>query len=168
MTLLFSDRLNHASIVDGIILSRAEHYRYRHNDVEHLDYLLRKHDGHRRKLIVTDTVFSMDGDAAPLLELVKLKHQYGALLMVDEAHASGLYGSEGQGLCHALGIHQEVDVLMGTFSKAFGVYGAYICGDEVLIRYLLNKTRSLIYSTGHKFEIENFSAVTPLLIEQDF
>ncbi|TRY25744.1 8-amino-7-oxononanoate synthase [Brevibacillus sp. LEMMJ03] len=145
---VFSDRLNHASIVDGIILSRARHYRYRHNDPEHLEHLLKKHAGHRRALIVTDAVFSMDGDAAPLRELVELKARYGAMLMVDEAHAGGVRGRRGEGLCHELGLHDQVDVIMGTFSKAFGVYGAYVCADRVLIDYLVTKTRPLIYSTG--------------------
>ncbi|MED4583832.1 8-amino-7-oxononanoate synthase [Brevibacillus choshinensis] len=145
---VFSDRLNHASIVDGIVLSRAEHYRYRHNDTEHLEYLLKQHRNARRKLIVTDTVFSMDGDTAPLAELVALRDRYGALLMVDEAHAGGVLGERGEGLSHELGLHNEVDVIMGTFSKAFGAYGAYICADQSVIRYLTSKARSLIYSTA--------------------
>ncbi|WP_139491080.1 8-amino-7-oxononanoate synthase [Brevibacillus dissolubilis] len=145
---VFSDKLNHASIVDGIILSRADHYRYRHNDMEHLEHLLQKHGNARRKLIVTDSIFSMDGDHAPILELTRLRDQYDALLMVDEAHGSGVYGEQGEGLCHALGVHEQVDVLMGTCSKAFGTYGAYICADHILIRYLLNKSRPLIYTTG--------------------
>lgn len=145
---VFSDRLNHASIVDGIVLSRAEHYRYRHNDTEHLEYLLKRHGNARRKLIVTDTVFSMDGDTAPLADLVALRDRYGALLMVDEAHAGGVLGEHGEGLCHDLGLHSEVDVIMGTFSKAFGSYGAYICADQSVTRYLTSKARSLIYSTA--------------------
>ncbi|TQK62999.1 8-amino-7-oxononanoate synthase [Brevibacillus sp. AG162] len=145
---VFSDRLNHASIVDGIVLSRAEHFRYRHNDMEHLEFLLKKHQDARRKWIVTDSIFSMDGDKAPLLELVQLREHYDAMLMVDEAHAGGVRGEEGQGLCHELGIAGQVDVLMGTFSKAFGVYGAYVCADEFIIRYLMTKARSLVYSTA--------------------
>ncbi|WNR44938.1 8-amino-7-oxononanoate synthase [Paenibacillus roseipurpureus] len=145
---VFSDGLNHASIVDGVILSRAEHARYRHNDLNHLRALLEKHRDKRRKLIVTDAIFSMDGDAARLSELVRLKREYGAMLMVDEAHGSGIYGRQGQGYCHALGLHDEVDVHMGTFSKAFGVYGAYVCGTHTLIEWLVNKARTLIYSTA--------------------
>lgn len=145
---VFSDRLNHASIVDGIVLSRAEHVRYRHNDWEHLAFLMEKHQGTKRKWIVTDSLFSMDGDKAPLLELIKLRERYGAFLMVDEAHAGGVRGERGQGLCHELGIASKVDVLMGTFSKAFGVYGAYVCADQVVIRHLRSKARSLIYSTA--------------------
>lgn len=145
---VFSDRLNHASIVDGIGWSRAEHARYRHNDMEHLRWLLGKYRGARRKLIVTDAVFSMDGDAARLQELAELKREHGALLMVDEAHSGGLYGPYGEGLGHALGVNRDVDVHMGTFGKAFGVYGAYVCGSETLIRWLTNKARPLIYSTA--------------------
>lgn len=145
---VFSDQLNHASIVDGTILSRAELARYRHNDMEHLRFLLNKYREKRRKLIVTDAVFSMDGNQAPLHELVLLKHEYGAMLMVDEAHSGGIYGGRGEGLCHELGVQDEVDVHMGTFSKSFGVYGAYVCGSRTLIRWLINKARPLIYSTA--------------------
>jgi 8-amino-7-oxononanoate synthase len=145
---VFSDRLNHTSMIDGITLSRAEHARYRHNDMEHLRLLLNKHRGARRKLIVTDAVFSMDGDKALLHELVALKHEYGAMLMVDEAHSGGVYGARGEGLCHETGVQEDVDVHMGTFSKAFGVYGAYVCGSRTLKRWLVNKARPIIYSTA--------------------
>ncbi|SFL36884.1 8-amino-7-oxononanoate synthase [Paenibacillus sp. 1_12] len=145
---VFSDQLNHASIVDGIILSRAEHARYRHNDMEHLRSLLQRYQDKRRKLIVTDAVFSMDGDQAPLLELASIKREYGAMLMVDEAHSGGIYGLRGEGLCHELGMQNDVDIHMGTFSKSFGVYGAYICGTHTLIRWLVNKARPFIYSTA--------------------
>ncbi|MGF9713290.1 8-amino-7-oxononanoate synthase [Paenibacillus sp. JMULE4] len=145
---VFSDRLNHASIVDGIVLSRAEHVRYRHRDLDHLETLLRKADTGSKKLIVTDSIFSMDGSIAPLRELVELKDRYGAMLMVDEAHSGGLYGEQGQGLVHELGLTERVEIQMGTFSKAYGGYGAYIAGDEVLKQYLVNKARSFIYTTA--------------------
>lgn len=145
---VFSDKLNHASITDGIVFSRAQHARYRHNDMDHLKSLLTKYRDKQRKLIVTDAMFSMDGDQARLHELVELKREFGAMLMVDEAHSGGIYGSEGEGLCRQLGVHGEVDIHMGTFSKAFGVYGAYICGSRQLIRLLVNKSRPLIYSTA--------------------
>lgn len=145
---VFSDKLNHASIVDGVMLSGAEHARYRHNDMEHLRALLQKHRDKRRKLIVTDAVFSMDGDHARLRELASLKREYGAILMIDEAHSGGVYGQRGEGLCHELGLQDEVDVHIGTFSKAFGLYGAYVCGSRTLIRWLVNKARPLIYSTA--------------------
>lgn len=145
---VFSDQFNHASIVDGIVLSRAEHARYRHNDMEHLRYLLKRHQDKRRKLIVTDAVFSMDGDQACLSELVELKQEYDAMLMVDEAHSGGIYGLRGEGLSHELGLKHAVDIHMGTFSKSFGVYGAYVCGSNTLIRWLVNKARPLIYTTA--------------------
>lgn len=145
---VFSDRLNHASIVDGIVLSRAEHIRYRHGDIEHLRHVMARYAQARRKLIVTDVIFSMDGDAAPLEELVRLKSERDAMLMVDEAHSEGVYGARGAGLCHALGVQREVDIRMGTFSKAFGLYGAHICGSATLIRWLTNKARPFIYSTA--------------------
>lgn len=145
---VFSDQFNHASIVDGIILSRAEHARYRHNDIEHLRALLHKFRDKRRKLIVTDAVFSMDGDQARLIDLIALKREYNALLMVDEAHSGGIYGSRGEGLISALRVTSNVDIHMGTLSKSFGIYGAYVCGNETLIRWLINKARPLIYSTA--------------------
>jgi 8-amino-7-oxononanoate synthase len=144
---IFSDRLNHASIVDGCRLSRADVLRYRHGDVDHLEELLRGSSA-QRKLIVTDTVFSMDGDTAPLREIVELKEQHGAALLVDEAHAAGVFGAHGEGYAHELGLEDGVDLHLGTFSKAFGVYGAYVAGSETWIRFLQNACRSLIYSTA--------------------
>ncbi|QGQ98568.1 8-amino-7-oxononanoate synthase [Paenibacillus psychroresistens] len=145
---VFSDRLNHASIVDGINLSRAEHIRYRHRDLDQLEQQLKQVNPAKRKLIVTDTIFSMDGSLAPLKDLVTLKERYGAMLMVDEAHSGGVYGTNGEGLTHELGLTSQVDIQMGTFSKAYGCYGAYIAGDEVLRKYLINKARSFIYTTA--------------------
>jgi 8-amino-7-oxononanoate synthase len=144
---IFSDRLNHASIVDGCRLSRATVHTYRHRDVEDLENLLRDSKA-RLKLIVTDTVFSMDGDTAPLREIVELKERYGAALMVDEAHGAGVFGPRGEGWAHQLGCQAGVDLHLGTFSKAFGVYGAYIAGRANWIHYLQNTCRSLIYSTA--------------------
>ncbi|MCY7485666.1 aminotransferase class I/II-fold pyridoxal phosphate-dependent enzyme [Paenibacillus alvei] len=152
---VFSDRLNHASIVDGIVLSRAEHIRYPHRDLNRLEDQLKKWTvgalgagRAARKLIVTDAVFSMDGTLAPLAELATLKERYGAMLMVDEAHSGGVYGIEGRGLCHALGIHERVDIMMGTFGKAFGAVGAYAAAEDIVIRYLVNQARTFIYNTG--------------------
>ncbi len=147
--LVLSDRLNHASIVDGIVLSRAEHRRYRHGDVEHLARLLAEAQGrYRTVLVVTDSVFSMDGDLAPLAEIAALTRRHGALLMVDEAHATGVFGPQGQGLAHALGVQELVDVHVGTLSKAVGAVGGFVAGRRSLIRYLVNRARSLIYSTA--------------------
>jgi len=145
---VISDRLNHASIIDGIILSRAENRRYRHLDLDSLEHVLKDCASFRRKLIVTDTVFSMDGDVAPLKEIVWLKEKYGALLMIDEAHGSGVLGPTGKGLAEVDGVSGAVEVNMGTLGKALGVAGAYVAGSQVLIDYLRNKSRSLIYSTG--------------------
>lgn len=155
--LIFSDRLNHASIVDGAILSRARLLRYPHRDMNRLEDMLRKHQ-HRpgKKLIVTDSIFSMDGTIAPLQQLVELKQRYGALLMVDEAHSGGVYGNEGKGLVQAFELQGQVDLQMGTFSKAYGCYGAYIAGEQLLLDYIANKARSFIYTT----------ALPPVLIEQ--
>ncbi|PGM95129.1 8-amino-7-oxononanoate synthase [Bacillus cereus] len=147
--IVFSDKLNHASIVDGIILSGAEHKRYRHNDLDHLEKLLKMASPEKRKLIVTDTVFSMDGDTSNLQALVQLKEKYGALLMVDEAHASGIFGKYGAGLSHIeKDIANNIDIHMGTFSKALGCYGAYLTGDSIYIEYLQNMMRSFIFTTA--------------------
>ncbi|UOY93893.1 8-amino-7-oxononanoate synthase [Ectobacillus sp. JY-23] len=143
---VYSDRLNHASITDGIMLSRARHRRYRHNDMNHLEQLLQQDTENKRKLIVTDTVFSMDGDTAYLHDLVYLKEKYGAFLMVDEAHASGIYGTEGAGLGHAF--RDGIDLHMGTCSKALGCSGAYLAGSKGVIDYLLNTMRPFIFTTG--------------------
>ncbi|WP_291425491.1 8-amino-7-oxononanoate synthase [Deinococcus sp.] len=144
---VFSDELNHASIIDGVRLSRAETQVFPHRDLGALErQLAASHAAH--KLIVTDALFSMDGTLAALPELVALKKKYGAWLMVDEAHTGGVYGSGGAGLACAQGVSGEVDVLMGTLGKAYGSVGAYIAGDDVLIRYLLNAARSFIFTTG--------------------
>ena len=147
---VFSDRLNHASIVDGCRLSRAHLYRYGHLDVDQLEQMLTRADrsGVRRKLIVTESVFSMDGDVAPLEEIVELKERHGAALLVDEAHADGVFGPGGRGYAHELGIADRVDIHLGTFSKAFGVYGAYVAANATWIRFLVNANRSFIFTTG--------------------
>jgi glycine C-acetyltransferase/8-amino-7-oxononanoate synthase len=144
---VFSDELNHASIIDGCRLSRAETFVYRHGDVEHLSWGLRK-AGERAALIVTDGVFSMDGDVAPLTELVDLAHRHGCRLMVDEAHATGALGPGGRGSVAAAGLSGEVEVVMGTLGKALGSYGAYVCTDRETADYLLNTARSFVFSTA--------------------
>ncbi len=144
---IFSDRLNHASIYDGIKLSGAALQRFPHRDLERLEQMLKKVGG-KKRLIVTDSVFSVDGDLAPLTGLVALKETYGAWLMIDEAHATGVLGPRGAGLAEALGLASRVDIHMGTFSKALGSLGGYVAGDRGLIEYLHNRARSFIYSTG--------------------
>jgi len=144
---VFSDQLNHASIIDGCRLSRADTFVYRHGDVEHLSWGLRK-AGERAALIVTDGVFSMDGDVAPLAELAELAKRHGCRLMVDEAHATGAIGPGGRGSVAAAGLSGEVDVVMGTLGKALGSYGAYVCASRETTDYLLNTARSFIFSTA--------------------
>ncbi len=146
---VFSDKLSHASIVDGIKLSGAVSFRFRHNDTENLEELLRKNRRNFRKaLIVTESLFSMDGDEAPLKEITALKRSYGCLLMIDEAHATGIFGSSGAGLSEETGLSEDIDVIMGTFSKALGVFGAYVAVDNDIKEYLINRCRSFIYSTS--------------------
>jgi 8-amino-7-oxononanoate synthase len=145
---VFSDELNHASIVDGCRLSRAEVVVYRHGDMGHLDWLMRHHRGAGRRLIVTDSVFSMDGDVAPLVELVALAREHGARTIVDEAHATGMLGPEGRGAIAQAGLEGEVDIVIGTLGKALGSYGAYACARRETIRYLINTARPLIFSTA--------------------
>ncbi len=142
------DRLNHASIIDGAKLSGAKLYVYPHRDLNRLEYVLKKCKDKKRKLVVTDSIFSMDGDLAPLREMVELKDKYGAMLMVDEAHGTGVFGETGSGLGEALGVKDKIDVLMGTFSKAIGVLGGFIAGSKELTEYLENKARSYIYTTS--------------------
>lgn len=149
---VFSDELNHASIIDGCRLSRAEVVIYRHRDVEHLEWCLHRQgggrDGRGRRLIVTDSVFSMDGDVAPLVQIVEAAAAYEARLVVDEAHAIGNLGPDGRGAVAEAGLEGEVDVVIGTLGKALGSYGAYACASTEMVRYLINAARSLIFSTA--------------------
>lgn len=144
---VFSDELNHASIVDGCRLSRADVFIYEHGDVEHLEWGLREAEG-RGALIVTDGVFSMDGDVAPLPELVELAQRYDVRLVVDEAHGTGTLGPGGRGAVAEAGCEDGVDVIVGTLGKALGSYGAYVACDQQMARYLVNASRALIYSTA--------------------
>lgn len=158
---IFSDKLNHASIIDGIKLSGAEFFRYKHLDYEHLRTLLQKHRGaYKKALIVTESLFSMDGDVCNFEKLVELKKEFDCLLMVDEAHAFGCFGPNGLGICEGV---EGIDIVTATFGKAVGSVGAFCIADECIIEYLQNKSRSLIFSTAlpeiniafSKYVIEN-------------
>lgn len=144
---IFSDQLNHASIIDGCRLSGAEVVIYRHNDMDDLEDKLKLHSG-RRGLIVSDGVFSMDGDLVSLPRLVELAKRYGMCTMIDEAHATGVVGATGRGTEEHYHMEGSVDVLMGTLSKAVGSEGGFVCGSAELIQYLTNKARSFIFSTA--------------------
>ena len=145
---IFSDELNHASLIDGCRLSRAAVRVYRHADAEHLDRLLRDAAGFRRRLIVTETVFGMDGDIAPLEDLVALARRHDAWIVVDEAHATGVFGQNGGGLVSQLGLTEAVDVQIGTLSKALGSLGGYVAGSAALVDWVVNAARTFIYTTA--------------------
>ncbi len=145
---VFSDALNHASIVDGCRLSRARQFVFPHNDMDALDRALGKEKRARRRLIAVDGVFSMDGDLAPLADLADLAERHGALLLVDEAHATGVVGPLGRGAAARFGVSDRVGVSMGTLGKALASYGAFACADAEVVDHLLNRARSFIYSTA--------------------
>lgn len=144
---VFSDELNHASIIDGCRLSGAETFVYDHRDIEHLAWGIAQSQG-RGALIVTDSVFSMDGDIAPLPELVELAQRHRIRLVVDEAHATGALGPDGRGTLAAAGLEDQVDVIVGTLGKALGSYGAFVACDRQMARYLVNSARTFIFSTA--------------------
>jgi len=146
--LVLSDRLNHASIIDGCRLSRARTLVYHHCDCDHLESLLKGHTVARRKLIVTDGVFSMDGDIAPLADLAGLAERYNAILMVDDAHGTGVLGEGGRGTAEHFGLAGRVHIQMGTLGKSLGSFGAYVAGDSDIIRHLQNAARSFVFSTS--------------------
>lgn len=150
-SVVFSDELNHASIIDGIRLSKAEVMIYRHKDAGHLESLLIRsaaESGINKRLIVTDSVFSMDGDIAPLKDISYLSRKYDAMLMVDDAHATGVLGENGKGGLEHFGIEDDGIIQMGTLSKALGCFGAFVAGSQELIDYLINTARSFIFSTS--------------------
>lgn len=147
--IIYCDKLNHASIYDGIKMSGAHMVRYLHNDMDDLERrIVKTREGYGRALIVVDSVFSMDGDKAPLMKLVELKERYDIELMVDEAHGGGVLGKSGMGASEEAGVLERIDINMGTFSKAYGSQGAYVASSEEIIDYLINRCRSLIYTTS--------------------
>ena len=147
---LLSDELNHASIIDGTRLTKAMRFVWKHKDMEDLREQLRKAslEGARRKIIITDGVFSMDGDIAPLPEIVALAKEYQAIVLVDDAHGEGVLGSHGRGIVDHYHLHGEVDIEVGTLSKAFGVIGGFVAGKKPLIDYLKQKARPFLFSSS--------------------
>ena len=146
--LIFSDELNHASIIDGCRLSRAETVRYRHGDVDDLRQQLTARDDYRRRLIITDGVFSMDGDIAPLDRICEVAEEHGVMLMVDDAHGEGVLGHGGRGIVDHFGLHGRVDVEVGTLSKAFGVVGGLVAGKAIIIEWLRQRGRPFLFSSA--------------------
>ncbi len=147
---ILSDELNHASIIDGARLSRAKIKVFRHKDVAHCEELLKEIENEPgRKLVITDGVFSMDGDIGPVGELSALAEKYGAIMMVDDAHASGVLGRNGRGSVDHFNVHGKVDVQVGTLSKAIGALGGYVCGSRDLIEFLYHRARPFLFSTSH-------------------
>jgi 8-amino-7-oxononanoate synthase len=163
---IFSDALNHASIIDGCRLARADTFVYDHCDLDHLEWGLREH-AHEGNVIVTDSIFSMDGDVAPLEGIVELARRHGATVVVDEAHATGALGPGGRGAVAEAGLEEHVDVLVGTLSKALGSYGGYVCARSEITELLLNSARALIFSTAlPPPAVAGALAALELLIEQ--
>jgi len=153
--IIVSDELNHGSIIDGVRLSRADRVVYRHNDMKHLAMVLDEAERHspvyRRILVITDGVFSMDGDIAPLDEVANLSAEHGAMVYVDDAHGEGVLGEGGRGIVSHFGLtHREVQVEMGTFSKAYGTIGGHISGSDTLVKFAWNKSRTWLLSSSHQ------------------
>lgn len=145
---VFADKLAHASLIDGIIMSRADLERFQHNDPDHLAKLLESEKNAKRRLVVTESVFSMDGDLAPLKEISSVCAEHNAMLLVDEAHATGIFGASGAGRVRELQLENKVDISMGTLSKALGVYGGFVACSAPLRDWFVNRARSFIYSTA--------------------
>lgn len=146
---IFSDKLNHASIIDGMRLSEGKFFRFPHNNIEALENLIkRERENYNNAFIITESVFSMDGDIADLEKIVELKKKYNCYLIIDEAHAFGVFGENGLGIAESLGIIDDIDLIVGTFGKAVGSMGAFVVGSKVFIDFLINKSRPFIFSTA--------------------
>jgi glycine C-acetyltransferase len=164
--LIISDELNHGSIIDGCRLTKAERKIYPHLNMEELEKILRE-SKHRRKLIITDGVFSMDGDIAPMDKIVELAEKYDAVTYVDDAHGEGVLGKNGRGIVDHFNLQGRVDVEMGTFSKAFGCMGGYIAGTNDLRSYLIQRARSFLFSTSHPpATVAAISTAIDIVLEQ--
>jgi glycine C-acetyltransferase len=165
---IISDALNHASIIDAVRLSRgADKDIYPHSDMNALESVLKKHKNARRKLIVTDGVFSMDGDVAKLPEIVQLAEKHNAIVMVDDAHGSGVMGSHGRGTVDHFGLHGQVDIVVGTMSKAFGAMGGYVASTATMREIMVNKARPLLFSTPHPPSVVASCIAAVELLESD-
>jgi len=165
---IFSDKLNHASIIDGIALSGAKLFRFSHNDSNHLEQLLKEQRyKFKEALIITESVFSMDGDKPALKELVSLKEKYNCKLMVDEAHATGIFGKSGAGVGEEEGVVKKIDLIMGTFSKALGSFGGYVACSKMAVDYLINTARSFIYSTALPSSVIAANLASLELVEEE-
>lgn len=146
---IFSDKLNHASIIDGMRLSDGKFFRFPHNNMEALEKLLeRERKNYKNAFIITESVFSMDGDIEDLKRIIKLKKKYNCIMVIDEAHAFGVFGEKGLGVAEELGIIDDVDLIVGTFGKSVGSMGAFVTGSKTMINFLINKSRSFIFSTA--------------------
>lgn len=146
---IFSDKLNHASIIDGMRLSDGKFFRFPHNKMEALEKLLeRERKNYKNAFIITESVFSMDGDIEDLKRIIKLKKKYNCIMIIDEAHAFGVFGEKGLGVAEELGIIDDVDLIVGTFGKSVGSMGAFVTGSKTMINFLINKSRSFIFSTA--------------------
>jgi glycine C-acetyltransferase/8-amino-7-oxononanoate synthase len=166
--LIITDRLSHASIYDGCLLSGARTIRFRHNDLTHLEQILQKNRSQYNScLIVVESIYSMDGDRCPLVELTLLKKRFDFFLMVDEAHATGLYGENGAGIIEEDNVSQEVDIAMGTFGKALGSYGAYAAASQEFVDFFVNKARTFIYSTALPPAVVGATLASLYLVESE-
>lgn len=165
--IIVSDELNHASIIDGARLSGAEKKIYPHKDIAAARALLRASQGARRRLLITDGVFSMDGDIAPLPDLVAVAEEVGAIMMVDDAHASGVLGQHGRGTVDHFNLHGRVHVQVGTLSKAFAGQGGYVAGSRSLVDYLIHRARPLLFSTSHPPSVAASALAAVRLVQEE-